>query len=392
MMLLSSCAFISTNNNVDFKSDNFIKTFSDEEALPNIPTQPIFVTFNNAYKMLSTENESIGRKDPKNSDKYFFSLIRSSKKTLDVAFFDIDDPGAIKAFIDAKRRGVNVRVVTDTDNTKDKENPSISRSAIEDLKSAGIPVIEDHKSSFMHHKFMIVDNKSVWLGSTNPTVNSMYHHNNNAVLIQSEKIAENYNVEFKRMFESEQFGPINFNMPNPVVNIEGQEIRTYFSPRGGSKQAIIEELKKAQKSIKFMAFSYTDKDMANIMIEKKKLGLSVEGAFDECLLGQSSVYYMLKAGKVFSMKDGNQALLHHKTIIIDNETVINGSFNFSKSAEERNNEDFVIIKSKSHASYFLKEYERVKNASLTHTNIPPYDHPACNRDDNSPESLDDIQE
>lgn len=381
MLLVSSCSALSlapiSNNSIE----NEINIFSDQEALPTLPSQPIFAVFNNAYKMLAEENEKIGLSDSKNSDKYFFSTIKSAKATLDIAFFDIDEPSAIKAFIDAKKRGVKVRIVTDTDNTKDKENPTIARSAIEDLKSAGIPVVEDNKSSFMHHKFMIIDNKYVWLGSTNPTKNSMYHHNNNAVLIKSNQLASNYNVEFKRMFEEKQFGAINFEVPYPIINIDGQEIRTFFSPRGGSKQAIIDELKKAKKSIKFMAFSYTDKDMANVMIEKKKSGVAVEGLFDACLLAQSSTYSMLKDNKIFVLKDGNQALLHHKTMIIDNEIVINGSFNFSKSAEEKNNEDFVIIKSKSHASIFLKEYDKLKNGALTHTNIPPYDHPACNRTD-----------
>ena len=70
-------------------------------------------------------------------------------------------------------------------------------------------------------------------------------------------------------------------------------------------------------------------------------------------------------------------MLHHKTIIIDNDVLINGSFNFSKSAEESNNEDFLIIKSPEATKIFLNEYDRVKEAALAHPNTPPYDHPAC---------------
>ena len=75
--------------------------------------------------------------------------------------------------------------------------------------------------------------------------------------------------------------------------------------------------------------------------------------------------------------DGNQALLHHKVIILDDKTVITGSFNFSKNAELNNDENTVIIKSPAVAKLYLDEYARVKQAATNNKNIPPYDHPAC---------------
>ena len=63
---------------------------------------PFLAMFNNAYRGLLSENEPIGRNDPKNVDKFFISLIDSATKTLDGAFYDIDDPAVVNAFIRAK--------------------------------------------------------------------------------------------------------------------------------------------------------------------------------------------------------------------------------------------------------------------------------------------------
>lgn len=342
-------------------------------------SMPVIVSFNNDYKGLITENEPIARKDPRNSDKYFLKLINSAKSTLDGAFYDIQDPSVVDALIKAKKRGVNVRLVTDDANLMDKEDPTKPRKAIADLKNANIPVLDDNRQKLMHNKFMIVDNNTVWTGSMNLTTSSMYHHNNNSIMIRSTQLAANFNAEFERMYEKKLFGTNPHQVPNQNVNVSGISFRTYFSPGGGTMAAILEELKKAQKSIKFMAFSMTDKNVLDVMTQKKVAGLKVEGVFDNCLIPQYSIYWGLRKGNVMSLRDGNQALMHHKVMIIDDETVVTGSFNFSKSADEGNNENAIIIKSAAIAKQYTSEYFRVRTAAFDNKNLPPYDHPACEK-------------
>ncbi len=361
-----------TNNSIDSLSK------STKNRLPNFNGQ-VTAFFNNAYKSLASENSQLGHDDPNNTDKYFFKAIDSSKQTLDLAFFDIDDPLATEMIINAHKRGVKIRVVTDSDNLKDKKDPTLPRKAIEDLKAVGIEIKADKRSAFMHHKFMIIDNKSIWGGSMNPTTTSMYEHNNNGFYIESPELTKNYLLEFNRMFEKNSFGNVDIIIPNPIVKVGNTEIKTLFSPRGGTQSAILSELKKATKNIKFMAFSFTEKNMGQIMVSKKAQGIDVEGVFDSCLVDKYSNYSLLRANKIPVYKDGNQALLHHKTMIIDDETVITGSYNFSNSAENSNNEDTIIVKSKEFATLYNKEYQRIKYAALNNKDIPPYDHPACNR-------------
>lgn len=382
LLSLFACSINSTDN-TSLSSLNNVNSFSkSKKRLPDFD-KPIFAAFNNAYKALASENNQIGHNDPNNSDKYFFKAIESSQNTLDVAFFDIDDQGAVDMLIKAKTRGVNVRVVTDSDNLRDKKDPSLPRKAIEDLKASGIEIRDDKRTPFMHHKFMIVDNKAVWGGSMNPTTTSMYEHNNNVFYIQSQELAQNFTAEFNRMFEKGDFGFVTSPVINPTIKVGNAEIKTFFSPKGGTQKAILDELRNAKSSIKFMAFSFTEKNMGQVLIDKKNQGLKVEGIFDTCLIDKYSNYYPFRENKILSLKDGNQALLHHKVFIIDDETVITGSYNFSNSAENSNNEDTIIVKSKDFANSYLIEYSKVRFAALTNQDIPPYDHPACNHINNN---------
>ena len=58
-------------------------------------------------------------------------------------------------------------------------------------------------------------------------------------------------------------------------------------------------------------------------------------------------------------QDGSRYVLHHKVIIIDEQTVITGSFNFSKSAAQRNDENIVIIRDATIAGLYLDEWKRI---------------------------------
>ncbi len=340
---------------------------------------PFFAMFNNAYKATLAENEPIGRRDPNNVDKYFIGLIDSAVKTLDGAFYDIDDAGSVQALIRAKQRGVRVRLVTETESLMDKHNPGQPRKSIAALRAAGIEIRDDKQAGLMHHKFMVVDNATVWTGSLNLTTSSMFHHNNNSVMIKSPQLAANYNAEFARMFDQNIFTPNDHAIPNPVVNVSGIQIQTFFSPGGNAMPTVHEELRRATKNIRFMAFSMTDKEILKIMLEKKAAGVKVEGIFDECLIPQYSIYWDLKKAGVMTAGDGNQALMHHKVMIIDDTTVVTGSYNFSKSAQTKNQENMLIVKSPLIAKQYVDEYIRIRSAAFDHKNLPAYDHPACNK-------------
>jgi len=353
--------------------------FAELPLLPEIslPRQAVTVYFNQCYDPLIEQNETTARDSIQNPEKKLFQLIRSATQSINVCIFDIDT--GTDQLIEAHRRGVQVRVVTETANLTSKTEPGKPRQAIQDLIKAGIPVVDDKRNGFMHHKFIIIDDSWVWFSSINLTETSLYHHNNNAVLVRSPRLAETFSDEFNYLLDDGLFSGPRKPVRYRHVRAGDVNLEVHFSPNGGARNAMLRQLENADKSIRFMAFSYTDNIAASTMIEKFKSGLQVEGIYDECLVSGSSTYRTLLEAGIPVMYDGNQALMHHKVIIVDDRIVITGSYNFSLSAEISNNETMIIMRSPRIAKLYIDEFERLKHGSINHKDLPPYDHPACRR-------------
>jgi len=196
----------------------------------------------------------------------------------------------------------------------------------------------------------------------NFTVNGAYKNDNNLLQIRSSRLAENYITEFEEMFVDDFFGDyIVDNTPHFSMTIQGTRVDTYFSPDDSTATEIIDLIRNAEESIHFLAFSFTSDPIAAALIDQAEQGISVSGIFEE------SQYHSNRGGEYDNLKnagldvhlDGNSRNMHHKLFIIDEEIVITGSYNFSRSAEERNDENTLIIHNAEVAAQYLGEFQRV---------------------------------
>ena len=214
----------------------------------------------------------------------------------------------------------------------------------------------------MHNKFVVIDGLDVWTGSMNLTVNGAYRNDNNLIHIRSTQLAENYTTEFEEMFVQDMFGDdVIARTPNPSLTINGTPIETYFSPDDGTAAQIIAAIQNAEENIYFLAFSFTSDPIAEALLERAAAGVEVAGVFEESQYQSNTggEFDRLAAAGLDVRLDGNVQNMHHKVFIIDGETVITGSYNFSRSAEERNDENTLIIHSPTVAAQFQAEFERV---------------------------------
>ena len=110
-----------------------------------------------------------------------------------------------------------------------------------------------------------------------------------------------------------------------------------------------------------LAFSFTSDDLAAALIERARAGVEVRGVFDESQVKSNTggEFDALRQAGLSIYLDGNQDKMHHKVIVIDGKIVITGSYNFSASAETRNDENLLIIHSPALAAQYLAEFERV---------------------------------
>jgi phosphatidylserine/phosphatidylglycerophosphate/cardiolipin synthase-like enzyme len=287
-------------------------------------------------------------------DEALAEHIRAARLGVDIAMDSFNLWSLREALIAVHRKGIPVRVVVESDNLESSE--------VQDLVAAGIQVVEDNKSGLMHNKFAIIDRLEVWTGSMNLTLNGAYRSDNNLIRIRSPELAENYLVEFEEMFVDRQFGPGSpANTPLPNLNVEETQLEVYFSPEDGTIERLVELVGKAQEEILFLAYSFTDDDLAQAIITRAQAGVHIAGVLDESQAKGNiggEYTHLLESGIEVRL-DGNPRGMHHKVLIIDGRIVVTGSYNFSNNAKTRNDENTLILHNSEVAALFKEEFERV---------------------------------
>lgn len=135
-------------------------------------------------------------------------------------------------------------------------------------------------------------------------------------------------------------------------------IKVYFSPHGGVSTAIINEISNAKASIEIQAYEFSSTSIASALVDAKNRGVAVFVILDRknstAIFSKGSY---LQKQDIPVRADGVHAIMHDKTIIIDDYVVITGSYNFTDSAENANSENVVIIHDQSTAKKYLDNWK-----------------------------------
>ncbi len=338
------------------------------------------------------------------------SLIDSASTSVDLCIYDLENPRISDALVQAKSRGVRIRVVTDNHNRND--GYLVDEAMWLALGNAGIISIDDDGDIYrsatditdhrlvnagadMHNKFAVIDKLSpstgddiVWTGSTNLTYTGAYN-TNNVVVIKDADVAQVYTEEFEQMWGGDvdepdplksRFHKDKNDVSEHIFDVGGTRVEIYFAPvnRSDTKPSISDRLvelleNEAQSDIKFQAFSITP----DIPISKAMWSISdtsdvtLEGVIDP---GFYSRYR--NAGDIWGSPEaqiGNRKILparetrklHHKVMVIDADNpndedqavVVTGSYNFSNNAEYNNDENLLIIFSDTIAAQYALDFE-----------------------------------
>jgi phosphatidylserine/phosphatidylglycerophosphate/cardiolipin synthase-like enzyme len=282
------------------------------------------------------------------------AAIDSARLTVDVAIYSLSLNSIRDALLRAHDRGVQIRMVMESDN--------LDRTDPQKLKDAGIPILGDRREGLMHDKFVVIDNSEVWTGSMNFTDSGAYADNNNLMRIRSVKMAENYSKEFNEMFVDDKFGPdVVAETPNPRVTIDGTPIDVYFSPDDHIQASLLDLVNSAKKSIYFMAFSFTSDSLGDAIRARAQDGVAVAGVMEDEQVNSNvgTEFDPFKQAGLDVLRDGNEGQMHHKVMIVDENTVVLGSYNFTNSAETKNDENLLVVYNQDVAAQFIEEFKRV---------------------------------
>ncbi len=122
-------------------------------------------------------------------------------------------------------------------------------------------------------------------------------------------------------------------------------IQVAFSPSGGATAAIVAALGEARQRLWVQAYSFTSAPIAKAVLAAAKRGVQVTVLLDKSQRSQqySEADFFANQGVPVYIDD-QHAIAHNKVMIIDGGTVITGSFNFSKAAEQSNAENLLILR------------------------------------------------
>jgi phosphatidylserine/phosphatidylglycerophosphate/cardiolipin synthase-like enzyme len=145
-------------------------------------------------------------------------------------------------------------------------------------------------------------------------------------------------------------------------------VEVYFSPKGGCQDAVIRELKRARREVLVQAYSFTSESITAGLVEAKKRGAQVDILLDRSNEQESysDLHLLLEQG-LAPLIDASHAIAHNKVMILDQRTVITGSFNFTHQAEHENAENLAVIKG--HPE-LVKAYRENFLAHKSHSKVP----------------------
>ncbi len=281
------------------------------------------------------------------------------------------------------------------------------------LEGAGVPYLDDTAddtkgSGLMHQKFLVIDGQRVVMGSANFTVSGIHGdfgepesrgNTNHLILLDSPELARAFTDEFNYMWgdgpggqPDSLFGVRKPERPLIPARLGDAEVIVHFSPAGGgvpyeetTNGAIVQALAQANSSVDLALFVFSDQgivDQLETLLDTKGVGIRVmidhSFAFRdfsrtldmwglslprECQLDPARPAWDPPAKAVGIPNLAPTDKLHHKFALIDagtpSATVVTGSHNWSKAANNNNDENIVIIRHPVVADQFAREFDRL---------------------------------
>jgi phosphatidylserine/phosphatidylglycerophosphate/cardiolipin synthase-like enzyme len=129
-----------------------------------------------------------------------------------------------------------------------------------------------------------------------------------------------------------------------LTTLAQADTKVYFSPNGGCQDAVIQEIKKAQKTIDIAMYDLTNKEISRELIIAKTRGVWLRIFLDqgEGNSRYSKGRYMMGKGIDVRFYQGT-GLMHNKFAVIDDKVLITGSFNWTAAAERENQDNLLVI-------------------------------------------------
>ncbi len=320
-------------------------------------------------------------------------FISGARHTLDIAVQELrwghiaDGENPIKvAILERADAGVIVRMVVEKSYLK--AGSDNIQTFNEFLVHDNINILSDNNPDIMHNKFVVRDygesTQALLTGSTNFTDTGVRANYNHIVILHFKgtrrkyfDILDGYKDEFAELW-SGVFGNIEPTTEYKYYRVGSSTVRYLFSPDNDPDDYLLKMLTSAVESIDIMMFTFGSNSplLAGVInrfnavkyvdgapTDDKKLAIRV-GMESQQARYWSAYPVFKKLGIPSKLEVNGSAKLHHKVAIVDNETVVLGSYNWTLAANIDNDENIITIKNKEIARYFTEEFETLWSDTL----------------------------
>ncbi len=312
------------------------------------------------------------------------AYVNDAQSTIDIAIYNWNNnniPDLGTALNNAANRGVRVRFITDA------QTATIGMGTL----SPSVPTLQSPIGSaygIMHNKIVVIDAEStdpnrpiVWTGSTNWTLGQLTTDPNNTVVIQDQSLARAYQLEFQEMWGSSgslpnsmnsKFGPDKSDNTPHLFNINGKRVELYFSPTDNVEANIIRALESADQDLQVATMLMTRTPFADALVNKHNDGVYTSVVINNnTTTGSAPAWNILSNGLPSSrlFLNNQNYIMHHKYAIVDQSApqsdplVVTGSHNWSNAANQRNDENTIIIYDEAMANFFFQDWVKIFRAN-----------------------------
>ncbi len=320
-------------------------------------------------------------------------FIDGANKKLFIAVQELDSQPIAEAIVRAKKRKVLVKLVIEADYLLEKTaliNPFLAGGEFETnrvlhdaILRASIDTHSDFNPGIFHQKFMVRDSKSILTGSANFTVTDTTKNLNHIIIVHDKDVTKNFIREYEEIQQG-HFGKLNEGHdPKPEeVMVSGVRIKILFAPDHNPEMEIMKQIAKAKRRVDFAIFTFAlSSGIDDQLVQALDAGISIRGALYASQANQkwSASETLRNAGLplFFIPRPGLTGIkprkLHHKLMVIDEQLIIAGSFNYTGPANQLNDENIIILgdldtpiteddaisKQRSLAQYALAEIDRI---------------------------------
>lgn len=372
-------------------------TFTDVYTTASESTGEIKVFFNKPVDASLSRNGAVATV-VNNIDEIFASYIDRATTSVDVCIYNANIAGSAKiatALQNARARGVQVRYIFGGE-LANLAHPLLNNIPRMRDRNASGPAALQRTGTGNHNKFIVIDpnsrlNSYVITGSGNFTNNGLFDDPNNFLIIQDQALARAYRAEFDEMWGE---GPVNPNSTQASPShsdfdrqarsrFGGQKIKNtpskfiigdrlvelYFSPTDGPTNAIRNAIYSTDNDLRFGLLILTADELRVPIDSMQNVGWDVKGLIedenavaDNVVSGSDFIWLRDRGVNVQSYPSGATRQFHHKYAVIDavrttsDPMVITGSFNWTSSAENNNDENLLIIHDAKIANMFRQEF------------------------------------